>query len=115
MGHKVRIIIPSDNEVAISPIIGRIIGRWGGCTVTSAYGWWSPDKGEPPVRDKLSVVDTSIGEWNGVIRHWWMDLADVIRREWKQTTVFLSVTGETAFLVSDLPTRVIGQEEPLDD
>ena len=113
MGHCVRIIIPTDKPADIGPIIGRIIGRWGGCTVTSGYGWWTDESGMA-VNDALSVVDTSIGHWNAVIRHWWMDLADVIRREWNQDSVYLSVQSETAFFVSDRPTKVIGGED-LDD
>ena len=57
-GTCVRLVIPSGNEQEIAPIIGRIVGRWGGCTITSGNGWWA-DKDGVPVRDELSVVEVS--------------------------------------------------------
>lgn len=97
-GHRVRLVVPTDNEQAIAPIIGRITGRWGGCSVTSGYGWWS-DKNSEPIRDKLSVLECSIGLWDEDARSWWTDLADVVRCGWKQDCVFLSVVPEDAVLV----------------
>lgn len=98
VGHRVRLVIPTDNESAIGPIIGRITGRWGGCTVTRAYGWWSDNDGEI-TRDVLSVVECSIGLWDQEARDWWTDISDVVRSEWDQTCVFLSVVEEQASLV----------------
>lgn len=107
MGHRVRLIIPDHREAAITPIIGKVIGRWGGCTIGLAYGWWSEKDGKP-VRDKLSVLECSIGEWTPQVRIWWVDLANVVRKSWDQDCVFLSVVGETAMLISDATEEIIG-------
>ena len=99
-GCCVRLVIPSQSEQQIAPVIGRIIGRWGGCTITSGAGWWTDADGTP-VKDLVSVVECSIGDaWDQDTARWFHDLADVIRAEWSQDSVFLSVQGETAYLVT---------------
>jgi len=97
-GHRVRLVIPTDRQADIAPIIGRIIGRWNGCTVTTGHGWWA-DSGGKPVKDTLSVLECSIGVWDVIAREWFESLADVVRDEWGETCVFLSVVPESAFLV----------------
>lgn len=110
MGHRVRLIIPTDNEQEIGPIIGRIIGRWGGLTVTSGVGWWRGNNGW--VRNKLSVLECSIGLWDQTTREWWYDLAKIVRIEWSQDCVFLSVAEEHAKLIGPGGmVRVIGRED----
>ena len=99
MGHCVRLLVPTDNEGELAPILGRVIGRWGGVTVSDASGWWTDNNGTP-VKDKLSVLDCSIGLWDQAARDWWFDISDVVRAEWKQDCVFLSVTGSDGYLVT---------------
>lgn len=105
MGHCVRLIVPTDKEAELGPIIGRIIGRWDGVTILDGTGWWSPPVGNQdddtkyPVRDKLSILECSIGLWDLDAREWWCDLAAVVCRTFGQDCIFLSVTQETAMLV----------------
>lgn len=108
MGHRVRLVIPTDNEQEIAPIIGRVIGRWDGCTVTSGYGWWN--SGGKTIRDKLSVLECSLGVWDQNAREWWHCLSDVVRVQQNQECVFLSVVTEHAELIYSSDKR-----EPIGD
>lgn len=105
MGHCVRLIVPTGNEAQLAPIIGRIVGRFGGVTVLIGRGYWSdPDdhiiKGFPITRDKVTVLETSVpGPWHGPVRQWWIDLARVVRDEWEQESVYLSVRDEFVLFV----------------
>lgn len=98
MGHRVRLVAPSDNEMELSPIVGRIIGRWGGCTSYIGRGWWLDAKNQKVI-DRLTILETSIGEWDYVAREWWSDLAEIVRKHWEQDCVFLSVVREEAKLL----------------
>ncbi len=98
MGYFVRLIVPTDNEQSIVSIVGRIVGHWGGCTVTTGYGWWQGKDGY--VKDKVSIIECSIGVWDGPTRTWWHDLADAVRVEWDQESVFLSVAAGISFFVT---------------
>lgn len=102
MGHCIRLIVPTDNEAQLAPIIGRIVGRFGGTTVLKGTGYWID--GEPPLayvnqREQVTVLETSVPTWRGPVRQWWIDLARVVRDEWKQESVFLSVHEESVLLV----------------
>lgn len=99
LGHVVRLLVPTDNEAELAPIIGRVIGRWGGVTVSDASGWWT-DKSGTPIKDKLSVVECHIGVWDQAARDWWFDISDVVKREWKQDCVMLSVHHSDGWLVT---------------
>ncbi len=98
MGHNVKLIVPTGNELEVAPIIGKIIGRWGGCTVTAGKGWWL-DKKKGQIFDTLSILECSIGKWNFEAHEWWDDLASIVRSTFKQECVFLSVTLESATLI----------------
>ncbi len=99
MGYCVRLIVPTDRESELAPIVGRIVGRWDGCTVTTGYGWWN-DKTRTPVKDALSVVECSVKLWDHDTRIWWYDLATGVCRTFGQDCVFLSVSRERATLVN---------------
>lgn len=98
MGHKIRLIVPTRKEAELGPLIGRIIGRWGGVTISDAVGWWS-DKNGKPIRDVLSVLECSIGNWDREAMEWWYDLSVTVCSIFKQDCVFLSVTIEDASLI----------------
>lgn len=98
MGHRVRLVVPSDNEAELGPILGRIIGHWGGCTLLSGKGFWS-DKDGVIVQDVLSVLEVSIPLWDQAASEWFSDLADVVRKEWDQDSVYLSVQEEAAIFI----------------
>ena len=108
MGTCVRLIVPTNNGNELVPIIGRIVGRFGGTTVTKGNGCWASKQANGCVtRDAITVLDTSVPMWSPTIRQWWVDLAEVVREEWGQESVFLSIHEETAFLVeSDSVTTV---------
>lgn len=99
MGHCVRLVIPTDNEARIVPIIRKIIGRWGGCTITSGKGWWT-DKCRGQIFDRLSVVDCSVPNWDKYTRQWWEDIAIEVCDRFRQDCVFLSVHKESTMLVN---------------
>lgn len=107
MGYNVRLLVPTDNEVELAPIVGRVLGRWGGVTVSDAVGWWSDSSGTP-IRDKLSVLECSIGLWDQAARDWWHDISDVVRSTFDQDCVFLSVVEEHAKLIGRDGIEVIG-------
>ncbi len=98
VGHNVKLIVPTGNDLELAPIIGKIIGRWGGCTVTSGKGWWV-DKKKGQIFDALSILECSIGAYDIEARVWWHDLASAVRAAHDQECVFLSVAAETAVLV----------------
>jgi hypothetical protein len=114
MGFNVRLIVPTHSEEELGPIIGRIIGRWGGVTVSKAVGWWADEDGVP-VKDQVSVLECSIGgEWRQVrsVREWWFDLAETVRATFDQDSVFLSAHVETAMLVDKIiGVEIIGVEQ----
>lgn len=98
MGYNVKLLVPTKNEAELGPIIGRILGHWGGVTISDASGWATDDNGKP-IKDALSVIQCSIGSWDADARAWWFDLADTVRKEWNQESVFLSVTEEKMMLI----------------
>lgn len=98
MGHCVRLIVPTDKEAELGPIIGRVLERWGGVTILDASGWWEDDDGNP-VKDTLSVLECSVGLWDIETRAWWHDLSAAVCDTFGQDCVFLSVQHETAILV----------------
>ncbi len=107
MGHCVRLIVPTDNEAQLAPILGRIVGRFGGVTMLTGVGLWDdlvePDGQQcvtaPPLREQVTILETSVPTWSGPVRQWWIDLARVVRDEWKQESVYLSVREESVLLV----------------
>jgi hypothetical protein len=99
MGHCVRLFVPTENPMELSPIIGRIAGQWGGATVSNASGWWKNERGEV-IRDQLSVLECCIGLWDQAARDWWHDLADVVRQEWSQDCVLMTIHDLDGWLVS---------------
>lgn len=102
MGHCVRLLVPTDNEAELGPIIGRIVGRWGGVTMSDASGWWT-DANSKPVKDKLTILECFTSSWfHPETREWWFDLADVVRKEWNQDCVMLTVHHADGWLVEGL-------------
>lgn len=99
MGHCVRLLVPTDNEQVLAPIIGRVVGRWGGVIVSDASGWWTNGNGDA-IKDKLSVLECSIGVWDHAARLWWFDIVDVVRVTWKQDSVMLTVHDSDGWFVS---------------
>lgn len=106
MGHCVRIILP-DFEDAMAPIIGRIVGRWGGCTLSDGVGFWS-DKNGRIVRDRITIVECNIGPWDSESREWWTDLSDSVRKQWSQDAVFLSVHKSEGLIIGPEIVEAIG-------
>ena len=110
MGHCVRIVLPvlddcgtdklwsqkSDGRNA--EILGRIVERWSGVTLSDNVGVWLNEWGDT-VLDRTIVAECSIGPWNMQTREWWIELADHVRDVHRQDCVFLSVRDETAMLV----------------
>ncbi len=98
MGYCVKLIVPTGNELQTAPIVGKIIGRWGGCTITSGKGWWV-DKKLGQIHDVLTIIECSIGSFDHKARMWWEDLAADVCCTFEQTCVFLSTAQETAMLI----------------
>ncbi len=98
MGYNIKLIVPTDNELMVAPIVGQVLGHWGGCTVTTGKGWWNDaEKGQ--ILDPLSILECSVDVWDQDAYEWWTDLATAVCATFDQDCVFLSIQDEKAMLI----------------
>lgn len=110
-GHCVRLVLPDTNDGVITKVLDRITERWSGCTHWYGWGTWQPDGDGSRVRERIVIVECSVGRWTNRVRKWWHDLAAEAAKLSDQECVFSSVRSERALLANrDGTIRYIGVE-----
>jgi hypothetical protein len=111
MGTCVRLVVPildgPENAAIRRGILEAISDQFGGATYWEGSGHCIGPNREG-VSDKVLIVECSIGRWDETSENAWLHIAHVVRSLLKQESVFLSVRDETAWLVRDNGTDVIG-------
>ncbi len=99
----VRLIIPyqlpAHGLSATRPFLRRILDRWGGYTSFKGEGFYKSDRTATIHKDSILIVDTSVPTWDTGIEAWWRMLAEDVRKELRQESVYLSVRPEQAYLI----------------